>query len=163
MASIVGEWRNATSDVQALDDLISAKTKQLNAVTAALSEANAKIELCHDKASPNGIFKPGCLAISGRHISSWRDIRDTNITLNAQYTADLKSLTERRAALVSQEAQSAATNLTIAEANTALAKAEDTQTSTTAKKYGLYIGIGIGAIALMIGAVILYKKLKKRK
>lgn len=172
MASIIGEkkkWKNAiTDDIAAVDSLISSKTNELNNATTMLNQALNAITLCNDKASPNGIFKPGCAAISGRHITSWRDQRDMYMPLVDRYKKELITLQERRTALVNSANESATllqnvaqTNVATAKANEAIASAETVQATATASKYGIYGIIAGVALILIIGGIYAYKKLKK--
>jgi hypothetical protein len=169
--SIIGEkWQNATSDdIAAVDALISAKSTELNKVTAILSAALNAITLCKGKAYPDGILKPSCLKISGRHISSWEEDRDINTPLVSRYKAELIALQERRAALVAEANASSSllqnvanTSIATAEANKAIAQAETVEATATASKIGIYALIaGIGLV-IVIGGIFAFKMIKKK-
>ena len=171
MGSIVGEnkWKNAISDdIASVDALISSKTTELNNATTMLNQALNAIVLCNDKASPNGIFRPGCAAISGRHITSWRDQRDQYMPLVDRYKKELTTLQERRSALVFQANESATmlekvatTNVATAKADQAIAQAETVQATATASKYGIYAAIAGVALVVIIGGIYAYKMIKK--
>jgi hypothetical protein len=174
MGSIVGEnkkWKNAASDdIASIDALISAKTTELNSATQLLSEALNAISLCNDKASPNGIFKPGCLQISGRHITSWREQRDINAPLVSRYKAELVNLQGQRASLVtalnastvlSQNISTA--SVATAAADEAIAQSEVVQATATASKIGIYLLIGGIGLVVVIGGIFAFKMLKKKQ
>jgi hypothetical protein len=152
--SIIGEkWHNATSsDIANIDQLISAKTAQLNQATTLLSEALTAIQLCNNSSW-------GCVSKSGRHISTWRDQRDANAPLVERYKNELLDLTTRRDQLVRQMGDVAVATQVTAVAEKAIAEAESVQTASTAKKVLLYGGIGL---IVIIGGIIAYKLIKRK-
>lgn len=152
--SIIGEkWHNATaSDIAGIDQLISAKTTQLNEATTLLSQALTAIQLCNNSSW-------GCVNKSGRHISTWRDQRDANAPLVERYKNELLDLTTRRDQLVKQMGDVAVATQVTAVAEKAIAEAESVQTTSTAKKVLLYGGIGL---AVIIGGIIAYKLIKRK-
>lgn len=153
MASIVGEkWHNAT-DLASINESISIKTAQLNEASALLAEALAGIQLCGNVAS-------GCVTKTGHHISVLSDMRDTNQPKVTQYKKELAELLVLQKELAGTQVETAASIQVTANAQKAVAEAEAVQTTTSAKKYLIYGGIGL---AVIIIAVIAVKMLKKKK
>ena len=160
MASIIGEkgnnerWYNSAGDLASISASIATKTTELNNATALLNEALNGIALCDNRAI-------GCVNKSGRHISTWRDQRDKNAPLVTKYKSELAELLALQKDLTSTQTQSAQSTQVIADAETAVMKAETAATIAKSTKLGLYLGIGAGVIALIIGGIYLFKKFKK--
>ena len=152
--SIIGEkWHNASaSDIASIDQLISAKTAQLNEATTMLSQALTAIQLCNNSSW-------GCVDKSGRHISTWRDQRDMYSPLVTRYKNELIDLSARRSQLVKEMGDIAVVSQVAAVADKAIAEAESVETTSTAKKVLLYGGI---ALAVIVTGFIAYKIIKKK-
>lgn len=168
MGSIVGEkpkgtWHNASaSDIAEIDALISAKSTELNNATSLYSQAMNGIALCDNRSL-------GCVKKSGRHISTWRDQRDTYGPIVERLKKELYDLQDRRTALVKSINESAAasqmvaeTSKASAEAAKALADAETVQATATASKFGIYAIIGAVVLIFVVGGVFVYKMYKKK-
>lgn len=174
MSSIVGEskyrnavitrkpWHNATTaDIATIDAQITSKTAELQNASNLLTQALNGIALCNNSAW-------GCVSKSGRHISTWREQRDTNSALVTRYKAELAALQEQRASYVAEvnaslmlNQQMATVSAATAAADKAIAEASKVQATATASKIGVYLLIGGGLIALVIGGIYIYKKVKK--
>jgi hypothetical protein len=160
MSSIVGEkpWRNAESlsTLASINNSIAAVTESLNTATKLYQQASDNLTACYGKS------KKSCLSLTGGYaISTWTPQYDHNKALITQYTAKLSELLKLQTDLSATQATTATTVTAAAAAQDALAKADIATSSASAGKWGLYIGVGLGAIALIIGGVIIFKKLKK--
>lgn len=168
MASILGEnnkWKNATTqDLASINAAIASKTSSLNEASRLYDEGVNALTACY------GLSKSQCLAKTGSYvISRWSPQTDTNKALVVQYTKELKDLLALQQIIASTQSTSASTTIAAAAADTAIQQAkavaiqgESAQTSSTAKKVLLYGGIGIGAIAVIIGTIFIVKKLKRK-
>jgi spermidine/putrescine-binding protein len=150
MASIIGErWRNA--DSSSLDTSIASVTTELNNATMLYNQALTAIARCNNQAI-------GCVAKTGRHISTWRDQRDKYAPLVVRYKAQLEDLLKLKEQVSAQTAQSAQSQQLVAAANTAIAEAES---SGVQGKLKTYLLIGVIAAVVVISGVYIFKKLKK--
>jgi topoisomerase IA-like protein len=157
------KYHNAV-DISSINASITSVTESLNNAMQLYNQAVTAITACGNKAS-------GCLAKTGRHISTWRDQRDRYLPIVEQKKAELKELLEIQSTLTDVQVTSASnqqiivakeaeTNQVKAAADIALANADTRKAESTAKKYGLYIGLGL---VLVIGGIVAFKMLKKKK
>lgn len=150
MASIIGEkYRNATSSD--IDASIADITAKLAEATTKYNEAIKGIALCDDKAW-------GCVKKSGRHISTWREWRDNYGPIIIDLKKQLADVLTLKNNMASSTADTAQSSIVVAQAEKALAEAENVKITTSLKKYLIIGGI---LVAITIGAIIGYKKLKK--
>jgi hypothetical protein len=167
MSSILGEkYRYATasegltSSIANIDVTIAQVTKALSDATGRYNRAIAAIASCDNKARK-------CVDKTGKHISTWREMRDSNKKLRSTYTDQLADLNAKRQALIEAQNTSASSAQVVAEAdkvvaaaNTKLAEAESVTTDTNAKKIALYGGLALAGITITL---VIIKVLKKKK
>jgi hypothetical protein len=167
MASIVGEkkkWNNAISDdIAAIDQQRSQQTVLLNAALADMEWAKRELASCGSLK-----FLQTCKGKTGRTLAQWTDLYKRNEVPSKTYTAEIKRLQTQRATLVEQmdTATKMATNtaqsqIVQSEATKAIAKADIETSGATIAKVGTYALIGGVIIAVIIGGVFIYKKVKK--
>lgn len=165
--SIVGEkWKNAANptDLAGVNASIASVTDALNQATELFNQASTNLTLC------NGLSQNACLAKTGGYAhSTWSPQYDNNKSAIVTLKAQLQDLLKLQASIAATQQVTAATQATTAEstvkaaaATDALAKADIATTGATATKWVLYAGIGVGVIALIIGAIFLFKKVKKK-
>jgi ABC-type transporter Mla subunit MlaD len=154
MGSIIGDkkWHNAVSDLASVNGSIADVTQQLTVATTQLNQALTAIASCNNSAS-------GCLANTGRHISSWRDQRDQYGPLVDKYKADLKQLLDIQKSLAGSTVETSQSMQVAANAQQAITEANSAASTGNLTKY-LIIG-GIILVALVAG-VIIFKQLKKK-
>jgi hypothetical protein len=170
-ASIVGEkWKNATNDPTDPTDLasinasISTVTDALNQATALFNQASTNLTTCY------GLSQAACLQKTGGYAhSTWSPQYDNNkaliVTLKAQLQGLLTlqtSVAATQASTADTIAQTAAATSSAAAANQAVAQAGIATSEATATKWVLYVGIGVGLIALVITGIVMFKKYKKK-
>ncbi len=164
--SIVGEkkYRNAGGDeLASINAAILDTTSRLNEATRLFNEAAANLTAC------NGLSQNACLAKTGGYAhSTWSPQYDNNKALIPQLKTQLteqlklqKQISDSLAATAVSTTQTAAANQAQAQAQESLAKADVATTGAQASKVGLYIGIGVGVVALVLGGLYFYKKMKK--
>jgi hypothetical protein len=167
MGSIVGEkkkWHNAISDdIAAIDQQISETTVLLNAALADIAWAKQSLTSCGSLK-----FLQTCKGQTGRTLAQWNDLLTRNMQPVVTYTATIKRLQEQRAQLVSNmeasaqaATETAQSQIIQSEANTAIAKADIETSGATIAKVGTYALIGGVIIAVIIGGIFIYKKVKK--
>lgn len=130
---------------------IATVTAKLNEATSLYSQAMTAIAACDNSST-------GCLEKTGRHISTWRDQRDRYAPLVTQYKGELTELLALQRDIAASTTQSAQSNQVVAEAQTALAKADSAKTMSGLLKWSLIIG---GILVVVIGGIFIFKKLKK--
>ncbi len=130
---------------------IATVTAKLNEATSLYSQAMTAIAACDNSSI-------GCLDKTGRHISTWRDQRDRYAPLVDQYKKELSQLLALQRDIAASTTQSAQSNQVVAEAQTALAKADSAKTMSGLLKWSLIIG---GILVVVIGSIFIFKKLKK--
>jgi hypothetical protein len=153
MASIVGEWHNADASLASINNSIAIKTQQLDASTANLAYALKNINTCGNVAT-------GCLSKTGKHINSWRDIRNQAQIDIGVYQKDLQNLLALQKEIAGSQAETAAAAIVTANATASLANASAATTGALAKKWLLYGGI---ALVVIIGGIFAYKYFKRKK
>jgi hypothetical protein len=154
-------WRNAeTESVYSINASIANKTAQLDEATALLKQATDALA----KLSGYSVFRQTLVDVklTGRNLSTWVTQRDKYAPLVAQYKKELSELLTLQATLSTTQQQVATSTITAAAANKAIAEADIATTTATASKIGKYILIAGVAVAGIIGAVILFKKLKNK-
>jgi len=149
MAAILGEkhFNNATG----IDASIADVTNRLTEATTKYNQAMTGIALCNDKAWQ-------CVDKSGRHISTWRDWRDTYGPMVIQLKKELSDLLALKKQMAVSTADTAQSSIVVAQAELAVAEAENVKVTTSFKKYLLIGGI---LLAVTIIGVVAYKKFKK--
>ena len=155
MASILGEkykYADGTSAAY-LEQAISQTTYDLNNATAKLNEALSMIAICGNQST-------GCLDKTGRHISTWRDQRDSYQRLVNELNEKLKDLLDQQSRISANVTLTSVANTNAAQSAIASADAELKKAKSTTFKWLLYGGI---FVAVIVGAIFLYKKLKKQK
>jgi LPXTG-motif cell wall-anchored protein len=101
--------------------------------------------------------------------STWSPQYDNNKALIPQLTAQLKDLLTLQASVaatqqVTADSQASSSDATAkaAAANDAVAQASIATTGATATKWVVYVGIGVGIVALIITGIVMFKKYKKK-
>jgi hypothetical protein len=170
-ASIVGEkWKNASSvptdatNLASINASIASVTDSLNQATSLFQQASDNLTAC------SGLSQSACLAKTGGYAhSTWSPQYDNNKSLIVQYKAQLADLLKVQASVAANQAvtatsvaQTAAATSSAAAANDAVAKADMATTGATATKWVVYVGIGVGIVALIITGIVMFKKYKKK-
>ena len=167
-ASIVGEkWKNATTDptdLASINASIASVTDALNNATALFNQASTNLTTC------NGLSQSACLQKTGGYAhSTWSPQYDNNkaliITLKGQLQDLLKlqtSVAATQASTADTIAQTAAATSSAAAANDAVAQADIATSGATATKWVLYVGIGVGIVALIVTGIVMFKKYNKK-
>jgi hypothetical protein len=167
MKYIIGEkWKNASNptDLASINASIATTTEALNNAMALFQQASDNLTAC------NGLSQSACLAKTGGYAhSTWSPQYDNNKALIPQLQAQLKTLLALQTQVAATQqvtavttAQTATATAAAAAANDAVAKADIVATGATATKWVVYVGIGVGVIALIITGVIMFKKYKKK-
>jgi hypothetical protein len=167
MKYTLGErWKNATdgTDLASINASIATVTESLNRATALFQQASDNLTTC------NGLSQSACLAKTGGYAhSTWSPQYDNNKALISQYQKQLsdllvlqKQVAATQAVTADTTAQTATATAAAAAANDAVAKASIATTGATATKWVVYVGIGVGVIALIITGVVMFKKYKKK-
>jgi hypothetical protein len=167
MASIVGEkkkWHNAISDdIAVIDQQISEKTTLLNAALADMAWAKQALASCGSLK-----FLQTCNGKTGRTLAQWTDLYNRNLGPATTYASQIKALQAQRATLVGQmdtanrlATETAQSQIIQSEANKAIADADIKTAGATLTKVGTYAIIAAVLIALIVGGIFVYKKVKK--
>jgi len=156
-------WNNAaTDDLAAIDKEISAVTTALNKARATNREATTNINKC--EAEKKGLFSTyNCKKNTGKTLNDWEDIANSSSATISSLTSQLSNLNKDRAAAVTrvkQEAMAAGETADAAEKIAQKASAESKASAEKAKSVGLWVGLGLGVVA--IGAIIWMKIIKKK-
>ncbi len=158
MASIIGEkYHNAGGeDLASINAAIASTTAELNKATALYNQASTALTTCYKKS------RSECLKLTGGYAhSTWSPQYETNKALVDRYKKELEDLLKTQASLAKTQGDTQDTVNKKALADEALAKADSATTDATGKKALLYIGIGIGVLALIFGGIVVFKKVKK--